>query len=251
MAKKQKKRSVGRWILGVPILLGLGVLGFLGWQWMDSLKVETLAFAGVQHADTTALIALAQVDTGQVLYDIDPLLIEDRVVRHPWVEVVQVTRLPTGTLQVDAWEREPVVLVLDRAGRPAHYLDALGFAMPLVQGTAHDVPLLRGFGEAYHPIRQVQSQTVRELLGMLAALEDEKDVLISELEVRGKQEVWLHTASVPGKSSIPVRLGRQGFAEKMDRLHAFWHQAILTQTDKTFKLIDLRFDSQVVTKEAG
>lgn len=249
MAKKRKIRHVVRGLLVTVGLMGLGLLGGLGWHWMATLRCERIEFSGVRHADTAALLALAQVDTGLVLFDIDPVLVEDRVQRHPWVMAVRAMRLPTGTLAIDVQERRPVALVLDRQGRPAHYLDRGGYALPLVPGAAYDVPLLRGLRTPYHPVRSLQDERIRTLLVALAAVDDETDALVSEVELRSSGEVWMRTPPVDGRGAIPVRLGRDGFTEKLARLRAFWRQAVLTQSETTYTLIDLRFDSQIITRK--
>lgn len=250
MSKKKKDRQrIWRGLmLGVGLLV-LGGLGVLGWQWMAALHVEQIEIAGARHAEAEAVLELAQVDTGMALLEVDPLIVADRVRRHPWVADASVTRLPTGTLHIDVVEQVPVALVLDRSGRPAFYLNRDGRAMPLANGSAYPVPLLRDLNEAYHPVRPVQDERVRLLLAALAELDPDTDALISELELRDR-EIWLHTTPAGDSGSIPVRLGRDGFEEKLERLHAFWHQAVLAQPEKTFQQIDLRYHSQVVTREA-
>ena len=232
------------------MLLGLGALGVLGSQWMAELPVERIALRGLHHADSTALIDLAQVDTGMVLFDVDPALVADRVRRHPWVRTASATRYPSGTLRITVQERVPVMLVMDRRGRPAHYLDRAGFAMPLAAGAVYDLPLLRGLRERYHPVRRLQDERVRDLLALFATLDAETDALVSELELK-RSGVHLYTTPVGGRGSLEVQLGRAGFAEKLKRLRAFWHQAVLPQPDKRFHVIDLRFDGQIVTRETS
>ncbi len=75
------------------------------------------------------------------------------------------------------------------------------------------------------------------------------EVLLSEFEVRTAGEVWLYAAPSTGRHSIPVRLGQGGFGDKFTRLHAFWYQTVLANPNKTYNQIDLRFSSQVVTRE--
>lgn len=262
MAKKQtkkrdKKRKTGRLLRGLFLalsVLGMGSVSVLGWQWMGALRCERIELHGLHHADSTALIDLAQVDTGMVLLDIDPALVADRVRRHPWVETARATRLPTGTLTISVQERIPVVLVLDRRGAPGYFLDRVGFAMPPAPEVVYDVPLLRGLDPPRDRagfVLPLQDECVRDLLAALAEADDETDALVSDLEIQPSGEVVLHTTPVGARSSIPVRLGRAGFAEKLARLRAFWHQAVLPQPDKNFALIDLRFNSQIVTRETG
>ncbi len=249
--KKRKKRRILRGVLLTLGLLGLGSLGVLGWQWMAALRCERIEIHGLHHADSTALLHLAQVDTGMVLFDIDPAMVADRVRRHPWVRTARAMRLPTGTFTISVRERAPVVLVLDQRGRPDHYLDRAGFAMPLTPGALYDVPLLRGLRERAHPVRPLQDERVRALLLALVDADAQTDALVSELEMQPSGEVVLHTTPVGARGSIVVWLGRDDFAEKLARLRAFWHQAVLPQPDKTFALIDLRFNSQIVTRETG
>ncbi len=249
MAKKRNMKRFWRGLLALGAVFALGALGLLGWQWLSALRVERIDVSGARHAPERALLELARVDTGQVMLDVDPALVADRVRRHPWVAAARATRLPTGTLAIRVQERVTVLLVLDAKGRPAHYLDRDGFAMPLTPDAAYDVPLLRGFGEAYHPVRRVQDPAVRDLLVALAEADDDTDALASELEREPSGEIVLHTTPAGARGSILVRLGRDDMGRKLARLRAFWQQAVLTQPEKAFTSIDLRFDSQVVTQE--
>jgi len=249
VAKKGNIQGIMRGLLAGVAVLGLALLGLLGWRWMAALPLERVAFAHVQHADTTALLELAQVDTIEAMLDVDPALVADRVQRHPWVASASASRLPTGTLSIDVYERMPVALVLDARGRPDYFLDRDGFAMPLVEGAVYDVPLLRGFREKYHPVQPVQDAAVRELLEALANADDATDALISELDIQPSGEIVLRTTPVAGRGSLPVSLGREAFADRLARLRMFWHRAVLAQPEKTFTLIDLRYNGQVVTRE--
>lgn len=252
---EKKKKKTSDWRRGVRlfvstlVVLGVVGLGVIGYRWMMKVTCERIELAGIQHADSTALLELARVDTGLVLLDIDPALVADRVRRHPWVREARAMRFPNGTLRIAVDERRPVVLVLDREGRPGHYLDRDGHAMPPVAGAVYDVPLVRGLDERYHPVRRVQNEQALELVGLLAGLSVEADALVSEFDIRSSGDVWLYTIPAGERGSIPVRLGHNGFEEKLERLTAFWHRAVLPQPHKKFNLIDLRFDGQIVTQE--
>jgi cell division protein FtsQ len=233
----------------VPLALLLAaVTGVLGWFWVTTLPCRQITVTGTHHAAPDALLDLARVDTGMVLFDVDPGAVEARLQRHPWVQAAHVTRLPTGTLSIRIEERTPVALALDGAGAPARYLDRAGFAMPLAAGVLYDVPLVRGLG-APPAGKPLDHATALALLAALATIDAETDALLSELEVRPSGEAWLYTAPSGPYGSIPVRLGRGPFADQFTRLKAFWHQGVLTRPDRRFTLVDLRFDSQVVTHE--
>jgi cell division protein FtsQ len=241
----RRRRWIRRLLLGLPV----GLVCVLAWLWFSRVQVTRIEIKGAHHADADQLRALAAVDSGAVLFELDPEVIADRVKRHPWVREASVTRFPTGVLLIHVEERVPVVLQMEATGRPARYLDAEGYAMPLGKGTAADVPLLHGVRGPVHPMRPVQDERVRALLSALAAMPEAERALISEILYTPEHEFWLYTTPAAGQGSIPVRLGREGFAERLRILAAFWQQAVLTQPNKTFSLIDLRFAGQVIVQE--
>ena len=116
MAKKKSdnkpdKQQVLRTVLAALALIGLVAVGTLGYRWLMTVPYERLDLVGIQHADSSALLGLAKVDTGQVLFDIDPELVSDRVRRHPWVEEARTTRfLPTSPTRTASCHRLGAVL---------------------------------------------------------------------------------------------------------------------------------------------
>ena len=155
----------------------------------------------------------------------------------------------TGTLRIAVQEREPVVLVLE-GGRPAHFLDARGYAMP-VSGASpalYDVPVLYG-APAYHPTQPVESAGLRSLLAALRRADPATLALVSEIEWGRTVTVW--TTPVAAHGSLPVRLGHADHDRQLKSLRAFWDQAVLPRPETRFAAIDLRFDGQVVTRETA
>ncbi len=245
--KKKHSGSYSTRLLVLLLLVVLVALGALGWRWQATLAVERIDVVGAEHAPRAALLELARVDTGAVLYDVSAALVADRVQRHPWVGAASVTRLPTGTLRIAVAERVPVLLALGEEGRPSHYIDAAGHQMPLADSVAYDVPLIRGLTAPYHPIRPAQPEAVQRLAAALEPVA--AGALLSELEVRAEGDVWAYLVPTGGRAVVPVRLGDEDFPVRLKRLRAFWQGAVEPQQDKTFKLIDLRFDGQIVTRE--
>ena len=92
--KKRGRRSVLRTVALTLTLAALGIGGVLGWQWMTSLRCQRIELVGLHHADSTALMELAQVDTAMVLFDIrrhvsmdgrDPNLAEAKALYRRWL----------------------------------------------------------------------------------------------------------------------------------------------------------------------
>jgi len=245
--KADRRRRVLRRIgLGV-LLLGLGA----AWVWQRTLPLARIDVVGAVHAPAAEVAALTQAEPDSVaLFSLSPALLADRVQRHPWVRRATVRRLPTGTLRIAVEERQPVALVLDGAGRPAHFLDAAGFAMPVAAASPalYDVPVLRG-APPYHPTQPVESAGLRSLLGALSRADGATLALVSEIDWGRTVTLW--TTPVEGHGSLPVRLGHARHDDQLRRLRAFWDQSVLPRPETRFESVDLRFAGQIVTRESS
>lgn len=227
------------------LLAGLAFVLLLGWYWQATLGVRAVVVKGHQHADAQELRELSAVDTGAVLYELDPAGVQAQVVKHPWVQQVAVERLPTGTLQLEVTERKPVVLVVGADSQPVYYLDSAGYQMPYEKGYLHAVPLMRGVQAPMRPAAPVENAAVR---AFLEAFEQVKaaQTLVSDVRVEDHQ-ITLYTVPNQGQT-IAVKLGQGRYGDKLKRLAAFWEQVVRTDSHQ-FARIDLRFDDQVVVRE--
>ena len=249
MATKPSTSARRRWLrrLAVVVLaLGLGA----AWVWQRTLPFERVVVVGTAHAPVVEVERLLAVrPDSSALYSLDPALLAGRAERHPWVRSASVRRMPTGTLRVRVEERTPVALALGRAGRPSHFLDAEGYAMPASPSALYDVPVVRG-APAYHAVQPVADAAFRSLLAAFGRADDATLALVSDVDWGGPVTLW--TTPAGGHASVPVRLGRGGdYGDRLRRLRAFWDQSVLPRPAHAFRLVDLRFDGQVVTREGG
>ena len=246
--RRLRRRRVLRRLGAVALALGL----MAAWAWQRTLPLERVTVVGAVHASPEAVTDLIGVTPDSVaLFSLSPALLASRAERHPWVKAASVRRLPTGTLRVKVEEREPVALAFDAAGRPNHFLDAEGYRMPVSAAapTLYDVPVLHG-APTYHPTQPVESAGLRNLLGSLATADAEALALVSEIDWGRTVTLW--TTPAGGHGSVPVRLGTGAEADhagQLRRLRAFWDQSVLPRPETAFRLVDLRFDGQVVTRE--
>lgn len=230
-------------------LVVLAVALAAAWTWQRTLPLERVAVVGAVHAPAAEVAALTGATPDSVaLFSLSPALMADRAQRHPWVESASVRRMPTGTLRIAVEERRPVVLALGGDGRPSHFLDAGGYAMPAAGAAPalYDVPVMHG-APAYHAVQPVESAGLRSLLAALAAADDGTTALVSEVEWGDEVTVW--TTPAGGHGPIRVRLGSADQGRQLRALRAFWDQSVLPRPGTPFELVDLRFEGQVVTRE--
>jgi len=247
-----RRRSPKRWLRRLTLLavfaIGIAITAGAAWGYR-TLPLRTVEVSGTVRAAADEVVELAALPDSVALSGVDVRLVADRVQRHPWVRSARVRRLPTGTLEIKIEERTPVALVIDGGGRPRHLLDPEGHELPLAPGVSYDVPLLRGAVPEAPATRPVPDPSLVELLRALSEATPEVDALISEVVYR-PGDVTLRTTPVAGHPALAVRLGAAGFAPRLERLRAFYDQAVLPRPGHRFDTIDLRFDGQVVTREA-
>lgn len=222
-----------------------------GWHGLSGATVRGLVVHGTGHAAEAEVLDLARVSLDSALYAVSPVVVADRVRRHPWVREATVSRLPTGTVSIRVHERKPVLLALSQAGEPVYYVDAEGFRMPYAPGSDYPVPVLRGLAERYHPVTPIRHAGVRALAAALVDLDPDVDALLSEFRALPDGSVQLDTAPTPRGRTLTVRLGSTDLRARLERLRAFWEQVVLVRPDARFAWIDLRFDSQIVTSESS
>jgi cell division protein FtsQ len=244
--KSNRRRNWLFWTVGLATLAA-SVAG--GTYLRHTVTVRSVEVTGTAQSDPELLANLAAPDSSALMYDVDPRRVRDAVTTDPWVEDASITRWPTGVLLVQVTERRPVAMAVTSTGEMAYYLDRSGYPMPLLAHRVYDLPLVRGL-----PARVDMAEPVvrRGLAGLLQALDRAPpavNALVSEILVESG-DITLLTSPTPEGRVIPVRMGVEGdHDDRLKRLYAFWHQAILTQPDKMFRVVDLRFDGQVVTRE--
>lgn len=241
-------------LAGIAVLVaGVGALGWGGWRWSANATVDRVTVRGTQHAPPDTVRRLARVDSGAVMSEVDPILVADRVARHPWVKTATVTpHWMYGTLAVTVTERTPAALAVDAQGRPAYYLSRDGHAMPIPDSAGYDVPLVRGLRAETPWIRPDSVAAPPRLRRTLAALpKTEAAGLVAEIDVRADDALRLVTTPVGEYDALPVRLGTDDVPEKLRALRAFVQQVLVrgpAEPPPEIGEIDLRFDGQVVTR---
>ncbi len=232
---------------GVVLVAGVVfTVGLIGWQWQANVSVKTVVVENVEQVHPDTLRALARVDSGTVMDQIDLNLITDRVQRHPWVQHVNVERRrATRTLGLVVTERTPAALVI-QDNRPAFYIDAAGYAMPLPDSAGFDVPLVRGLDARYNPIKTVTSGELSSFLQVLHGHAAQS--LITEIDITNDRTVRVLTIPTAEHPGVVADLGRDAFGQRLKRLVAVHHQVLQDGPDPPVGYVDVRFDGQIVTR---
>lgn len=243
-----KLRLIGTWVATAILFSGMVFAGWTGFSWIQQITLSDVAIKGNVNTTASDIQDMIKVDTSMVLYDISAVVLEDRLIRHPWIQQADVARLPSGVLDIRIEERKPVAVILGSNDRPDTWVDAAGWRLPITDRAVYDVPLLDMNPGVWHPMKPIEDPSTLELLRSLARASQEMDALFSEF-IRTDSGWELRTTPVAGHDSIPVLLGESGFGRKFQMLQGFWNEQVLQHRNKEYTLIDLRFDSQIVVRE--
>lgn len=230
------------------MLFGVAGGGYAGY-WYYGMPVQGVSVRGAHFAEVDDLKQLVMLDTSFSIGKQPVNLIANRLQRHPWIATARAKRLPHGVLSLRVEERTPVALALDVNGNPAFFLDPEGFALPYLPAARFDVPLVHGVRAPSHPTRPISSGSMKRLLRTLPTLSPEHHALLSDFILSPEGEISLRTVSFPQQASLHVYLGTEHYAQRLHLLHAFWMQAVLSRPGQEYDFIDLRYRSQIVTRE--
>lgn len=238
-------------------MLRLGVAGFSGALLVvggffavqlllssDQLRIEKIAVSGGQQLSQEKLIALSDIRPGVNTFDLDLGLIGRKLEENPWVREARIERIFPRDLVIKVVERQPVAII--NLGY-LYYLDQLGEVFKVLDAEDNfDYPVITGFD--YQRVEQRGSQVVAELQQVVALLKD----------LRGRNLFSLEQISeisrTPGGSlslftldgGVKVRLGRNNFAMKLDRLERIYTE--LKPRLPILDYIDLNVDEKVIVR---
>jgi cell division protein FtsQ len=225
-------------------LLGLALYAN---AWKDNRRVAKVVVEGNRIVPSREIIELADVPLDELMFAIDLYVIEQRILKQPYVKSAAVHRDLPDRIRITIEEREPVAVL---AQGTLNYLDAEGYVLPAMRTeAAFDLPVLSVSLTPRECVvgRQTTNSTVREALQILTLARAVDEALyrnISEINADGAHGFVFYTAEY----GIPVYLGRERIGAKLVTFSEFWKQIVARQGAHALEVIDLRFEDQVVVR---
>jgi cell division protein FtsQ len=247
--QRHRARLAGRWIRALArgfvhclVLTALAVAAFVAWDWMRRtplLGTRTVEVVGAHRLDEASVRAVAAIEPGTNLFEVDVAAAEARVASLPAVRRAHVVRHLPGRVTVLVEEREPYALV---NADGLHWVDAEGYLVTGdVRPGATGLPILTGIG-APVPGTAGPSEGLQAGLALLHVLQRTAGRLaarVSELDLARPDAPVLYLVD-----GIEVRLGPDAWSDRLARLDAVLGE--LDARGERMATIDLRFRDQVV-----
>lgn len=245
------KISTGLVVLGGAILL-VTILALVNryQQEVTLSEVKVNINAGSDNAfmnETRVMEAMGWIGgvapLGTKLDQVSLKMLEDSLLKSPFVKDAELYKNIQGTLLVDVEMRRPVARLMNNSGADI-YLDASGVKFPVSTLHSSNVLLVRGdFEESVADT--FSCETVLSALPVLTYIRNDPfwNNYLSELSIQGNGELILY----PRMDNMEIEFGHpMRTAEKLRNLQVFLDE-VMTHSDRPrFKQLSVKYKGQVV-----
>jgi cell division protein FtsQ len=242
--KKTVRVTAAVVVISLIFLVSYEVYGFIGKA--TFLRLERIEISGIKKLTNEEILAAASVKVGEDLLGLKLSRMGEQLAKNPWIASVRVRRNFPHSLSIDVVERQPVGVV---SMGYLYYLDNKGdIFKPLQEGDTLDYPVITGLVED-DLLRDPAGakETVKGMLVLLEQLKKERSGIrmadISELHYDKGFGYTIFTIN----RGLPIRLGMNGFSEKLDRLSKIYSDLQLQLP--TLEYIDLDYSDRIVVKK--
>jgi len=220
-------------LLTAQMLLESGYFG------VEQIRVEQQV--RVSEGD---ILAASDIEIGDSLFDLELHMIGRKIEEHPWIARAEVERAFPDQVVIRVVEREPRAIIdLDYL----YYVDKSGDVFKMLEaGDELDYPVITGIDRQYLLDNPDQTQ---DSLNLALALMNQLEVRplfnlddVSEIHFDQQDGLIMHTRI----GGVPVRMGKQGFDLKLNRLEAIYED--LEPRLLALKYIDLNVTDRVIVK---
>ena len=231
--------------LSLLVLAAALVVGANAWK--ASLTVKQITVDGNRIVGTNEILQLTQLPRGTLLYRVDLMTIQRKVMGHYYIKDALVERNLPSTIRISVIERIPIAMTEQS---DALYLDEEGFVLPrTISRKLFDLPMISGIPE-HAPLKLgsiVAQPDLKEALLLLGVMKEVNRPLyhnISEVNIRGGGDIVLFSA----EGGVPIIFGRGNIAGKLANLEAFWNDVVRVRGPQNLQYIDLRYQDQIVVR---
>ncbi len=202
--------------------------------------VREIQVRGGEQVSGNEIVAMAGLRHGMNIWKIDPVAIEQKIIKHPWVRRVLVRREFPRRVIIEVEERTPKAIV---AAGKLYYVDGDGVLFKEV-GEKENVnfPMLTGLRR--QDLATSDSATrgrIRDAL-RLSDLMTRDSHTLSEIHFDASDRLTLYTVKFP----VALRMGWGDWEEKIQRLD----RVLTLWKEKESRLVslDVSFRDQVVAR---
>jgi len=190
------------------------------------------------------ILDASDIKLGDSLFDLELHMIGRKIEEHPWIARAEVERSFPDQVVIRVVERQARAIIdLDYL----YYVDRKGVAFKMLEsGDELDYPVITGIDRQYLLDHPDQTQNSLDLALSLMDQLEQRQLFnlddVSEIHFDQHEGLIMHTRI----GGIPVRMGKQNFYAKLNRLEAIYED--LEPRLLALKYIDLNVTDRVIVK---
>jgi len=214
---------------------------------IELFGLHKVIVSGASLIENDDVMEAAEISFGSSLFRVPVDSIQQRILSHPYVEAVQVSRQFPRSLFIQVRERTPIAYL--NHGELS-CVDQDGVVLPTPQsGVTLSLPVLSGFGEQDSIVtgKLTVNERLLHMVESLVAMRENYPTLYSNISefVARDDEYVIYTSDSP----MEIYLGQTDLTKKIFTLKAFWATVGQHRDWDDYDYIDLRFAKQVIVRE--
>ena len=256
--------DIGVWVL---LILGLaGILGFVNHAQKQmvcsdiDIRIDNSNGNFFVEEEDIFSMVYHEMDTilGRPISAIEAERLEHKINNHPSVSNAEVYKTIDGKLQVEVFQRTPIVRIFSTNG-DSYYLDSTGKVMPPSDKYTSRVFVANGFiNDPFKKVSHLNARTLADSIQKSVMIDDifnmaefirtdplwnaqiEQLYVNKELEIELIPRVGNHRIVVGDATNIKI---------KLDKLKVFYEKGLSKTGWNEYSVINLKFANQVVCKK--
>ncbi len=237
---RQARRALGAASSGVQMAAQGSWDFFLTHPYFAIREVKVLGAEKVKGAD---IVVMSGLGPHTRIWSIDPMEMEERVRRHPWVKSVLIRRELPARLVITIEEWTPgAIVALDKL----YYVADDGVIFKAVdEEDSVDFPFITGLRAAKLPPEELGTREKLSEAVRFGRRVERTALGLSEIRFQPRGGIILYPVSY----SVPFHMGWGDWDEKLGRLE--WFLGEFRGKEARFRAVDLSFRGQVVARPRG
>ena len=223
------------------------ILCFTWFRKYDLFRINGAKVVGNKLITELEILELANIDFSKEVFNLNVEAIEKRILLHPIIENVSITRYLPSTIKIEIEEKDLIAVV---PGLKLNVLDAEATIINIDKiTTLYDLPIMTGAIFRTDSLdRKIVSPMMKKMVMILKALRNIDYQFYHDLsEIRYTKESGM--AFYLRSNGLPIILGYYEYPRKINYVATIYN--LLKKRDELSELkwIDVRFAGQVVVKK--
>ena len=231
------------------IIIAMMIMLTLVWFWKnEAFELKGAKIQGNRFVSKEDIFEIAGIDFSKDIFEVNTGEIEQRILTHPMIAKVSVTRFLPSALKIKVKERDLIAVI---SGSEISAVDVTGKILTQFSTeSVYDLPVITGFkfeSDSTGLRSPSDPELVQEAVNMLLEIKSRDLVLYHDLSD-------LHYSQNHGfifylkKKNIPVVVGREDYSKKIQYFSTIFNHLNGKNKLEEIKAIDIRYKDQVVVK---